>query len=212
VVSLIAIAVLLLILNWFYHRVYWNEHLAGLHSRKQRILRSPATGIVGAQMLALAALGFTSVYREGFETVLFLQAIVLEAGVLDVLLGVLVGLVGVVGVGLLTIAFQRKLPHKRMLIVTGLLILGVLVVMVGSTVQTLQVVGWIPVHPVEGLSLPYWVGLWLGVFPTWEGLTAQAAAAAVVLGSYVVAEQLRARRRRMRIRRPWEAASARPAP
>jgi high-affinity iron transporter len=212
VVSLIAIGVLLLILNWFYHRVYWNEHLAGLHSRKQRILRSPATGIVGAQMLALAALGFTSVYREGFETVLFLQAIVLEAGVLDVLLGVLVGLVGVVGVGLLTIAFQRKLPHKRMLVVTGLLILGVLVVMVGSTVQTLQVVGWIPVHPVEGLSLPYWAGLWLGVFPTWEGLTAQAAAAAVVLGSYVVAEQLRARRRRMRIRRPWEAAPARPAP
>jgi high-affinity iron transporter len=212
VVSLIAIGVLLLILNWFYHRVYWNEHLAGLHSRKQRILRSPATGIVGAQMLALAALGFTSVYREGFETVLFLQAIVLEAGVVDVLLGVLVGLVGVVGVGLLTIALQRKLPHKRMLIVTGMLILGVLVVMVGSTVQTLQVVGWVPVHPVEGLSLPYWAGLWLGVFPTWEGLTAQAAAAAVVLGSYVVAEQLRARRRRMRIRQPWEAAPVRPAP
>ncbi len=199
VVSLIAIGVLLVILNWFYHRVYWNEHLAGLHGRKQRILRSPATGIVGAQMLALAALGFSSVYREGFETVLFLQAIVLEAGALDVLLGVLVGLVGVAAVGLLTIALQRKLPHKRMLVMTGALILGVLVVMVGSTVQTLQVVGWIPVHPVDGLTLPYWAGLWLGIFPTWEGLAAQATAAAVVLGSYVVAEQLRARRRRVRI-------------
>jgi high-affinity iron transporter len=131
--------------------------------------------------------------------VLFLQAIVLEAGALDVLLGVLVGLVGVAAVGLLTIAFQRKLPHKRMLVMTGALILGVLVVMVGSTVQTLQVVGWIPVHPVEGLTLPYWAGLWLGLFPTWEGLTAQAVAAGVVLGSYVVAEQLRARRRRVRI-------------
>ncbi len=65
--------------------------------------------------------------------------------------------------------------------------------------QTLQVVGWIPVHPVDGLTLPYWAGLWLGLFPTWEGLAAQAAAAAVVLGSYVVAEQLRARRRRVRI-------------
>lgn len=30
VVSLVAIAVLLVILNWFYHRVYWSEHLAGL--------------------------------------------------------------------------------------------------------------------------------------------------------------------------------------
>ena len=198
IVSLVAIGVLLLVLNWFYHRVYWSEHLAGLHGRKKRILRSPATGIVGAQVLALAALGFSSVYREGFETVLFLQAIVLEAGVPDVLLGVAVGLVGVAAVAMLTIALQRKLPHKRMLVVTGVLILGVLVVMVGSTVQTLQVVGWIPVHPVEGLTLPYWAGLWLGVFPTWEGLAAQAGALVVVLGSYVLAEQLRSRRRRAR--------------
>jgi high-affinity iron transporter len=150
-------------------------------------------------MLALAALGFSSVYREGFETVLFLQAIVLEAGAPDVLAGVGVGLLGVFAVGMLTIALQRKLPHKRMLVMTGVLILGVLVVMVGSTVQTFQVVGWIPVHPVDGLTLPYWAGLWLGVFPTWEGLGAQAAALVVVLGSYVLAEQLRRRRRRVRL-------------
>ena len=35
-----------------------------------------------------------------------------------------------------------------------------------------------------------------GIFPTWEGLVAQGGAAAFVLGSYVVAEQLRKRRRR----------------
>ncbi len=37
VVSVVAIGVLLLILNWFYHRVYWAEHLAGFHQRKQRL-------------------------------------------------------------------------------------------------------------------------------------------------------------------------------
>ena len=81
---------------------------------------------------------------------------------------------------------QRKLPHKKMLIGVGLLITWVLVVMAGTTVQTLQVAGWLPVHPVEGLRLPYWVGLWFGVFPTWEGLAAQTAGAATfVLGSYL---------------------------
>ena len=80
VVSVIAIAVLLLILNWFYHRVYWAEHLAGFHQRKQRLLRGAGVGLVAAQTLGLAALGFSSVYREGFETVLFLQALTLEAG------------------------------------------------------------------------------------------------------------------------------------
>jgi high-affinity iron transporter len=68
--------------------------------------------------------------------------------------------------------------------------------MVGTTVQTLQVVGWVPVTPVEGLRLPYWAGLWLGIFPTWEGLVAQGAAMLFVLGSYALAEQLRKRRRR----------------
>jgi hypothetical protein len=70
--------VLLLVLNWFYHRVYWNEHLAELHGKKKKIL-GIGVGLAAAQMIGLAMLGFSSVYREGFETVLFLQAIVLEA-------------------------------------------------------------------------------------------------------------------------------------
>jgi high-affinity iron transporter len=158
--------------------------------------------VAAAQLLGLAMLGFSSVYREGFETVLFLQAIVLEAGAATVLVGVAVGLVATLAIGFLTIRLQRKLPHKKMLIATGLLILWVLVVMVGTTVQTLQVVGWVPVTPVEGLRLPYWAGLWLGIFPTWEGLLAQGAAIAFVLGSYVLAEQLRKRRRRAILDRP----------
>jgi high-affinity iron transporter len=196
VVSLIAIAVLLLILNWFYHRVYWQEHLQELHGRKQRILRGVARGgIVVAPAVGLAALGFSSVYREGFETVLFLQALTLEAGALTVLEGVILGLLATLAVGAATLLLERKLPHRKMLVATGLLITGVLVVLVGGTVQTMQAVGWIPVTPIEGLQLPYWTGMWLGVYPTWEGIVAQVAAAAFVVGSYVLAERLRRRRR-----------------
>ena len=60
-------------------------------------------------------LGFSSVYREGFETVLFLQAMTLEAGALTVLQGVALGLAGVVAVFVLVIALERRLPHKKML-------------------------------------------------------------------------------------------------
>ena len=59
----------------------------------------------------------------------------------------------------------------------------------------MQKVGWIGVTPIEGLELPYWAGLWLGIFPTWQGVLAQAAALVFVLGSYVAAEQVRKRRR-----------------
>ena len=196
VVSVVAIAVLLLILNWFYHRVYWAEHLADFHKRKQRILRGSHVGFISAQVLGLAALGFSSVYREGFETVLFLQALTLEAGILAVLPGVMLGLAATLAVGGLTILLERKLPHRKMLIATGILMTWVLVILVGTTVQTFQVVGWLPVTPIEGLQLPYWAGAWLGIYPTWEGVIAQVGAAVFVIGSYVAAEQVRARRRR----------------
>ena len=195
VVSLVAIGVLLLILNWFFHRMYWQENLQNLHRRKKRVLAGVGLSLAAAQVVGLVLLGFTSVYREGFETVLFLQAMTLEAGALTVLQGVALGLVGVAAVFVLVIALERKLPHKKLLVATGVLITGVLVVMVGTTVQTLQKVGWLGVTPIEGLELPYWVGLWLGVFPTWQGLIAQTTAVVFVVGSYVAAEGLQKRRR-----------------
>jgi high-affinity iron transporter len=205
IVSVVAIGVLLLILNWFYHRVYWQEHLAELHGRKKNILRGAGLSLAAAQVVGLVALGFTSVYREGFETVLFLQALTLEAGAWTVLQGVAVGFAAVVGVFFLVVALERKLPHRKMLIATGLMITWVLVVLVGQTVQTLQKVGWVPVTPIEGLELPYWVGLWLGVYPTWEGILAQAAALAFVLGSYFAAETVRSRRRARILQAPMGA-------
>ena len=199
IVSLVAIGVLLLILNWFYHRVYWQENLQGLHQKKRRLLAGAGLSLAAAQVVGLVLLGFSSVYREGFETVLFLQAMTLEAGAVTVLEGVVLGLAGVVAVFVLVIALERKLPHKKMLVATGLLITWVLVVMVGTTVQTMQKVGWIAVTPIEGLELPYWTGLWLGVFPTWQGVLAQAAAVVFVLGSYFAAEALRKQRREARL-------------
>ena len=56
VVSLVAIGVLLLILNWFYHRVYWQENLQDLHKRKKRVLAGASVGILSAQALGLVYL------------------------------------------------------------------------------------------------------------------------------------------------------------
>ena len=188
VVSLIAVGVLLLITNWFFHRVYWKDWLAGFHQRKKALLGGAAESLLSAQALGFIALGFTSVYREGFETVLFLQALVLDAGPAVVLQGVVLGLLGTAVVGVFTFHLQTRLPYKRMLVITGVLIGGVLLVMVGNTIHTMQAVGWLSISPVGSLSLPYWMGLWLGIFPTWETICGQGAAAIFVIGSYYLAE------------------------
>ena len=94
-------------------------------------------------------LGLTSVYREGFETVLFLQSLQLCAGTATVLEGAGLGLAMTFAVGAVTFYFQRKLPYKKMLIVTGVFIGFVLVVMVGQTVRTMQGTGWVPITPID---------------------------------------------------------------
>jgi high-affinity iron transporter len=76
-------------------------------------------------------------------------------------------------------------------VATGVL----LVVMVGESVHELQLAGWLPVTTVP-LAIPGWMGLWLAVFPTVESLAAQARAAALVIGSYLVAEEIRVKRPR----------------
>ena len=88
-----------------------------------------------------------------------------------------------------------------MLVLTGVMLGVVLIVMVGESVQEMQLAGWLPETTVA-LSIPGWVGLWFAVFPTVEGLVAQALAAALVLGSYFGAEYWRVKRPRKRAAAP----------
>jgi high-affinity iron transporter len=188
IVSVIAVGVLLLITNWFFHKSYWTDWLASFHAKKKGLV----SGEVG-QWIGLATLGFTSIYREGFETVLFLQALVLDVGNGPVLGGVALGMVGVVLVGFLLFRLQVKLPYKKMLIVTGIFIGSVLLTMVGKLVHSFQVVGWLPTHPIRSVSLPYWFGDWFGIFATAEGIVLQIICGIFVIGSYYLAEWMQKR-------------------
>lgn len=182
VVSIIAIGALLLVTNWFFHKAYWTDWIASMQTRKKRLF-SGETGLI----LGLVSLGFATVYREGFETVLFLQALMLESGVLSVLGGVLAGLAATFLVGLITFKLNARVPYKQMLAVTGILIGGVLLVMVGKTVHVFQEIGWLPATLISLISLPYWLGTWFGTYSTWQGIIFQGAAAGFVIGSYYLA-------------------------
>jgi high-affinity iron transporter len=211
VTGLIAIAVLLLVTNWFFHRVYWSQWIARFNRRRKAIERWDRLGFVSGQMFGLALLGLSSVYREGLETVLFLQALQTSAGTEATLLGAGIGLGGTLIVGVLTLKLQRKLPFKRMLILTGVLIALVLAVMVGTTVHNLQGIGWVPITPTS-FTVPIAWSTWLGVYPTWEGIAAQLASPAFVLGSYFVAREIQVGRPQRRARAAQAAPASRVLP
>jgi len=189
--GLLAVAVLLVVMNWFFHKIYWTGWISA-HNRRRRALVGGADAGRRA-LLGLALLGFTAVYREGFEVVLFLQNLRIKAGAGTVLEGVALGLGLTVVVGVLTFVLQQRLPYKRMLVATGVLLGFVLLVMVGESIQELQLAGWLPAHSL-GVTFPGFVGLWFAVFPTIEGILAQALAALLVIGSYFLAEHVRVRR------------------
>ncbi len=195
--GLLAIVVLLVVMNWFFHRVYWTGWIA--HHNKRRKALIGGAGSVSAQrtLLGLGLLGFTSVYREGFEVVLFLQNLRLRYGSGVVLEGVAIGLVFVALIGYLTFGLQRRLPYRRMLVATGIMLGFVLLVMVGESVQELQQAGWIATTPLN-IALPGWMGLWFSIFPNVQTIAAQAIAAVLVIGSYFLAQELRVRRPRRR--------------
>jgi high-affinity iron transporter len=194
--GLLAVAVLLVVMNWFFHKVYWTGWISA-HNRRRRAL----LGAGGASaLMGLAVLGFTSVYREGFEVVLFLQNLRLQAGSGTVLEGVAIGTGLTMLVGVATFVFQQRLPYRRMLVATGILLGFVLLVMVGETIQELQLAGWLPTTSI-GVTFPGFVNLWFATFPTVEGLVAQAVAAVLVVASYFLAEHVRVRAPRARAAR-----------
>jgi high-affinity iron transporter len=186
--GLLAVIVLLVVMNWFFHKIYWGGWVS-MHNRKKKSLLTDAnaTEISHAKLLwGLGMVGFASLYREGFEVVLFLQTYYLQMGGKIVLGGAALGLFlsGIVAV--LTFIAHQKLPYRKMLILTGILLGVVLLVMVGEQAQEMQLAHWIPtttIHRLENI-IPAWAGLWFSVFPTVETLVAQGLAAALVIGSY----------------------------
>jgi high-affinity iron transporter len=198
VLDVLALAVLAVMLAWFFQKFCWTRFVAREHARHRRLLsRAQTSGGLGPT-LGLAAVGFTIVYREGFETVLFLQALRVEAGTGAVIEGVLLGGALTAAIAVLMLRLRRRLPYRRMVVATAALIGVLTVAMTGQAVRSLQLVGWLAITPVH-VSLSEADGLWLGLYPTVQSLLAQLAAAlAIVLGA-VLSERLRTRRLERRV-------------
>jgi high-affinity iron transporter len=195
--GLLAVVVLLVIMNWFFHKIYWGGWIRAHNRRRKSLLAAGPAKKNGHARLwwGLILLGFTSLYREGFEVVLFLQSYNLRLGGGIVLKGALLGLLLSGIVAMLTFVLQQRLPYRKMLITTGVLLGIVLLVMVGEQAQEMQLAHWISRTEIPWLvnAMPAWVGMWFAVFPTYETLIAQGLAAILVVGSYYAARHFSAR-------------------
>lgn len=167
IVSVLAVIVLLIVTNWVFHKYYWADWNTKLRhltkaSKEQRTARW--------QWLALVSVGFVTIYREGFETSLFMQSLLLEGSQQSVAIGVLISALLIAALGTAIFVIGTKLPIRKMLVITGLFVVSILVTFLGSTVRIFQTVGWLTIHPIEKFDIPIWMGQWLGLYPSWEGM------------------------------------------
>src|SRR6266704_5220223 len=179
--GLLAVIVLLVIMNWFFYKIYWGGWIRAHNRRRKALLENALAAEISQSRLwwGLILLGFTSLYREGFEVVLFLQSYNLRLGGGVVLKGALLGIALSAMVAVLTFILQQRLPYRKMLITSGVLRGVVLLVMVGEQAQEMQLAHWIPTTQISRLAnvIPPWMGMWFAVFPTVETLVAQLIAA-----------------------------------
>jgi high-affinity iron transporter len=171
---LVAALVLFWVSYWLVSKVEIKKWQAFVASRMDKALMS-------RRALALAAVAFLAVYREGFETVLFYAALFATAnGTAGARASIGGGML--LGAALLAVVYYamqrygRRVPLKPFFAVTSALLYLMTFTFAGQGVAELQAAGYLPMTPLDWVPrVPA-----LGIFPTMQTVTAQALLAAAL--------------------------------
>jgi high-affinity iron transporter len=170
--SLLAAAVLLFVGIWMHGKAQAGQWQRYIREKLHNALKRDSRWF-------LFSLAFIAVYREVFETILFFTAMAAEGNALSLVAGGAVGVAALAAIAVAMLRFSRRLPIGKFFAYSSALVAVLAVVLAGKGVAALQEAGMLAVHPLPGLPR---ISI-LGVFPTVEGLLAQAATlVALMLG------------------------------
>ncbi|MCA8867838.1 MAG: FTR1 family protein [Rhodobacteraceae bacterium] len=173
--ALLAAAVLI----YMTHTIF--SHRGGGHMTR---MRESLKG--GVSTTGIFALAFFVVFREGFETVLFYEAMLADANASYVLIGLLIGTVICAAVAWMIFGMGARLPIKLFFRITGVLLAVLSVVLVGTGIRGLQTAAVISATPVSWFPDVDWLQIYLGLYPVAEALIAQALVAAFFIGGWLL--------------------------
>ena len=175
VVGLLAVAMLFYVSFWLIARLDQRRRMEFLQARVWK-----AASVGSATSLALV--GFTAVYREGFETVLFYQALFTfgEGLTVWIVLGMLAAAVVLAGVAWSALKLGRKLPVKRFLTTAVVIVMISSVAVLGNAMRALQESAILDLHVLRSWpNPPIFLSQATGYFPTLASVVAQGVLIAV---------------------------------
>lgn len=163
-IMLVAVAILFWVSYWLVSKIdnkRWQEYI----NKKMRGALSQGNAIT------LAAVAFISVYREGFETVLFYKALFLYAGDTTggIIPGFFAGCLILAGVFYLINQLGMRIPIKWFFGFTSALLYFMAFTFMGKGIHVLQMGEQVSMTIAESLPSISW----LGMYPTWETFIAQ---------------------------------------
>ena len=201
VMTIVAVALLFGVSFWLLQRI---EHRHWMEFVRARLLGATARG----SAIAVGLVGFTAVFREGFETVLFYQALLFYSGsVLHwVAAGFVVGLVALSAVAWGLLRLRRKLPVRAFMTAAVTMVMLLSVAFAGNAVNQLQNLDLLPATSLRDdmPRLPVALAELTGIHPTVQSLGTQVG----LLGIYaagLAGVRLTARRRRAPVPAPAQA-------
>jgi len=178
VTALLAAAVLVYVTHWIFHKTYVVQWVQFVREQVQR-------SVDKGHMAAVGLVSFFVVFREGFETVLFYQAMLLESRPAWVLGGFVAGVAATALIAWLLLKLGRRLPIERFFIATGALLMLLALIFTGFGIRGLQTAGLVSATPAPGFPEWPFLQLYFGLFPTWETLLAQVWLLLLFVGGWI---------------------------
>ena len=188
-----AVVVLFWVSFWVLNKI---ETKRWIEFVKAKVWKATATGSI----MVFVMLSFFTVYREGFETVLFYQAMLSFAKYMEwyVVAGLVIGLAIIVATAVVVRKLGRRLPLKVLFALTMGIGAYMSIAFMGNAVREFQELGYIPTTPLIGIIPRFDINLasMTGIHPTVESIVAQITLLAVyALGSlYILIIQPRRQR------------------
>lgn len=173
VTGLLAVAVLLYVGFWLHSRTEITRWTHFIDVQVKSMLS-------GGNLWGLAAIAFMAVFREAFETVLFMRALTLEggsAGTSAMLLGCALAIGGLAFLSWLLLKYSARLPIRTIFTVSSALMVILAVILTGKGLHALQETGTLSVS----MTPWQWSTELFGIYASWQPLIGQLLVAAVVL-------------------------------
>lgn len=180
IAALSATAVLFYVSFWVLNKI---EHKKWMEFVKAKVWQATTTGSV----MVFVMLSFFTVYREGFETVLFYQAMSGFAKYMEIYvgLGFIIGLISLLGLYYVMRKLGKRLPLRALFGLTMGVGAYLSIAFLGNAIRELQILDIMPYTGLIGIipRLDINLAMMTGIYPTLETIVAQG----ILLVVYLVA-------------------------